>query len=273
MALKLVPPKPWRFANCCSTLAISSPVSRIRAKTFGSSSICFHRMLTPSQTISHLHKRATKLLLQSWINQRQVSCRIKPLLHRDWIDRHHHFQRRGYICIKNMASAGCSIRVSNYHVRMDYGLALIERDITAHPNHFVLTVEGNLLVHFALGIEPPQRCSIQCSDTGEMSTRNLILLRKLQQSGKRLVSLIEDDRILLRRFSWVQQLNLHLGSFTPWNGFRRRDEFPCRLLRIPNYACDPNQHQNTKSPRHRFLRQMTCRKWNAGRLPMHQKVR
>jgi hypothetical protein len=30
--------------NCCSTLAISSPVSKTRAKTFGSSSICFHLM-------------------------------------------------------------------------------------------------------------------------------------------------------------------------------------------------------------------------------------
>ena len=176
---KLLPPNPWLFENCCSTPAISSPVSKISAKAFGSYSICFHRMLTPSQTISHLH-RDTRLLLQSWINQRQVSCRIKPLSHRDWIDRHHHFQRRGYICIKNMASAGCSIRVSYYHVRMDYGLSLIERDIAAHPKHFVLTNNGNFLVHFAPGIEPPQRCSIQCSDSGEMSTRNLILLRKLQ---------------------------------------------------------------------------------------------
>ena len=83
---------------------------------------------------------------------------------------------------------------------MDYGLSLIERDIAAHPNHFVLTDDGNLLVHFALGIEPSQRRSIQCSDSGEMSTRNVILVRKLQQPGKSLVSLVEDDSILFRRF-------------------------------------------------------------------------
>src|SRR5450755_102170 len=47
MALKLLPPKAWRFANCCSTLVISSPVSKIRAKIFGSFSICFHRTLSP----------------------------------------------------------------------------------------------------------------------------------------------------------------------------------------------------------------------------------
>src|ERR1700722_12080876 len=119
------------------------------------------------------------LLLQSWIDQRQISCRIKPLLQLDRIDRNHHFQRRGYIRIKNMATACCSIGVSNYHVRMDHGLSLIERDIAAHPNHFVLAVDGNLLVHLALGIEPSQRSSIKCSNSGEMSARNLIFLRKL----------------------------------------------------------------------------------------------
>ena len=48
----------------------------------------------------------------------------------------------------------------HYRVSMDYGLSLIERDIAAHPDQFVLTSDGNLLVHFALGIEPSQRCSI-----------------------------------------------------------------------------------------------------------------
>src|ERR1700722_10505120 len=41
------PPKRCPHANCCRTLAISSPVSKIRTKVFGSSSICFHRMLSP----------------------------------------------------------------------------------------------------------------------------------------------------------------------------------------------------------------------------------
>src|SRR5271169_6204661 len=119
-----------------------------------------------------------------------------------------------------MTASRCSVWPPNQHVSMDDRLSLIECDIAAHPNHFVLTDDGNLLVHFALRIEPPQRCSTQCPDCGEMSTRNLILFRKLQQSAKSLVSLIENDCILLRRFSWVQQLNLHLGSFTPRNGFR-----------------------------------------------------
>src|ERR1035438_4425573 len=139
MALKLLPPNPWFFENCCSTLAISSPVSNIRAKTFDSYSICFHRMLFPLPKTSQTYRKQEKnheALLQSWINQRQICCRIKPFLHRYWIDRHHHFQRRGYIRIKNMAAACCSIGVSHYHVRMDYGLSVIERNITAHPNHF-----------------------------------------------------------------------------------------------------------------------------------------
>src|SRR6266849_6980991 len=108
---------------------------------------------------------------------------------------------------------------------MDYRLSLIERDVTAHPNHFVLTVDRNLLVHFALRIEPSQRCSIHRSDSGEMRTSNVILLRKLQQSGKSLVSLVEDDRILFGRFSIVEQLNLHSGSLAFRAGTRGRYVF------------------------------------------------
>src|SRR6266850_3658288 len=105
---------------------------------------------------------------------------------------------------------------------MDYRLSLVERDVATHPRHFNLTLDRNLLVHFALGIEPRQRCSIQRSNRGEMRTRNVILLRKFQQSGKSLVSLTEDDRIFFRPFSMAQQLNLHPGSSAPWNGLRRR---------------------------------------------------
>ena len=84
---------------------------------------------------------------------------------------------------------------------------------------------GDLLVHFPLGIEPSQRRSIQGSNSGEMCAGNVILFRKLQQSGKRLVSLVEDNRVLFRRFSRVKQFDLHLGSFTPWDRLLRRDMF------------------------------------------------
>src|SRR5207237_1785625 len=99
-----------------------------------------------------------------------------------------------------MTSARCSVRRPHHHVGMDYGLSLIERDVTAHPNHFVLTLDGNLLVDFALWIKPSQRCAIQRSNSGEMGAGNVILLRKLQQSGKSLLSLAEDNRILFLRF-------------------------------------------------------------------------
>src|SRR5208337_4582141 len=124
---------------------------------------------------------------------------------------------------------------------MDYGLSLIERDVADHRNHFDLTVDGNLLVHFALWIKPRQGCPIQRSNSGEMRTRNVILLRKVQQSGKSLVSLGEDDRIFTRMFSMAQQLNLHTRSTALWNGLRRRDIFTCRLLRMPCHGSDPNQ--------------------------------
>src|SRR6478609_10214584 len=103
---------------------------------------------------------------------------------------------------------------------MDDGLSLIERDIAAHADHFVLTVDRNLLVHFALRIKPSQCSSIQRSNGGEMGAGNVILLRKLQQSGKRLVSLVEDDRILFCWSSRVQQLNLHPRSFPLRTGIR-----------------------------------------------------
>jgi len=76
-----------------------------------------------------------------------------------------------------------------------------------------------------------------------MRTRNVIPFRELQQSGERLVSLVEDDRILFRRFSRVKQFNLHLGSFTHWDGLRRRDIFACRLPRMPSRGGDPRQRQ------------------------------
>src|ERR1700685_3114893 len=148
----------------------------------------------------------TPRLLQSWINhcrinQGQIRFGIEPLLHRYRVDGDHHFQRRRYVRVENMAGTSCSVWTPHHHVRMNYGLSLIESDIAAHRDHFVLTVDGNLLVHLALGIEPSQRRSIQRSDSGEMSARNVVFLRKLQQSGKGLVSLVEDDRILFRRFS------------------------------------------------------------------------
>src|SRR5258705_9876489 len=103
---------------------------------------------------------------------------------------------------------------------MDYRLSFIERDVAAHPNHFDLTFDGNPLVHFALGIKPSQRCTTQRSNRGEMRTRDVILLRKFQQSGKSLVSLSKDDRVFSRLFSRAQQLHLHAGSFASWNGLR-----------------------------------------------------
>src|SRR6201987_2420417 len=142
-----------------------------------------------------------------------------------------------------MTALRCSVWAPHYHVSMDHGLSFIERDITAHPNHFVLTFDGNLPVHFALGIEPRHCSSIYCSNSGEMRTRNVILLSKPQQSGKSLVSLVEDHRILFRRFSRVQQLNQHLGCFARRNGFRRGDVFASLLLRLRYQAGHPNQYQ------------------------------
>jgi len=95
------------------------------------------------------------MLLQGWINQRQIRRRIKPLLSRYWIDCDHYFQGRRHVRSENMPAVRCSVWTPHDHVSMDNGLSLIERDVATHPNHFVLTVDGNLLVHFALWIEPP----------------------------------------------------------------------------------------------------------------------
>src|SRR3984957_20904923 len=102
-----------------------------------------------------------------------------------------------------MAALRCSVWAADQHVCMNYGFPLIERDVAAHPNHFVLTVDGNFLVHFALGIEPAYSGGVHRSDTGEVRACNVVLLRKLQESGKSFVSLVEDDRILFGRFSGV----------------------------------------------------------------------
>src|SRR5206468_3121262 len=124
-------------------------------------------------------------------------------------------------------------------MRMDYRLSFIEGDVTAHPNYFVLTLDRNLLVHFALRIKPSQRCSIHRSNGGEMRAGNVILLCKLEHSGKRLVSLVEDNGVLFRWFSRVQQLNLHPGSFAFRTGIRWRYIFAILVLRIGCRDGDP----------------------------------
>src|SRR3984885_3395296 len=102
-----------------------------------------------------------------------------------------------------MAGTRGSVWAPYHHVRVDNGSPLIERDVATHPDQFVLTIDSNLFVHFALGIEPAHRCVIQCSDRGEMRAGDVIFLSKLLQPGINLVALIEDDGILFRRLSRI----------------------------------------------------------------------
>src|SRR5580704_17825907 len=201
---------PWLATN----LAITS-----------TSDISFHLILS--------HQRAadgSPLLLRRGLNQRQVCCRIKVLLHGYGINGEHHLQCWRYICRENMAALRCSVRVSHYHVRVDDRFSLIECDVTAHPDHFVLADNRNFLVHLALRIKPRQSRSTYGPDGREVRAGNVILLGELQQPGEGLISLIEDDRILLGFFSRVQQLNLHFGRFASGNRFRWGDVFACVLL-------------------------------------------
>src|SRR5580704_18928366 len=100
-----------------------------------------------------------------------------------------------------MAGTRGSVWAPHHHVCVDDGSPLIERDVATHPDQFVLTVDGNLLVHFALGIEPAHRCVIQRSNSSEMRAGDAIFLSKLLQPGIHLVTLVEDDGILFRRLS------------------------------------------------------------------------
>ena len=92
---------------------------------------------------------------------------------------------------ENMASKRCSVRIAHDHVRVNHGLSLIERNITAHSNNLVLAVDGNFLVHFAVGIEVSQGRTVQRADRGEVRARNVILFGELQKSRKSLVSLVK----------------------------------------------------------------------------------
>jgi len=76
------------------------------------------------------------------------------------IDCDHYLQRRGDVRVEKMAALRCSVRTPHHQVGMDHRLSFIECYVTAHPNDFVLTFNVNLFVHLALGIEPPQGCSI-----------------------------------------------------------------------------------------------------------------
>jgi hypothetical protein len=50
-----------------------------------------------------------------------------------------------------MAGARCSVWAAHHHVDMNDGLSLIERDIAACPNHFMLTVDQNLFYSLRWG--------------------------------------------------------------------------------------------------------------------------
>src|SRR5271168_1821248 len=100
-----------------------------------------------------------------------------------------------------MPGTSCSVGPSHHHVRVDYWPSLIERDVATHPDQFVLTIDGDLLVHFALGVEPAHRCVIQRSDRREMRAGDVIFLSKLLQPGINLVALVENDGILFRRLT------------------------------------------------------------------------
>ena len=51
-----------------------------------------------------------------------------------------------------MTSTRRSVWIPHNHVCVDNGLSLIECNIAAHPNNLVLSVDGDFLVHLAVGI-------------------------------------------------------------------------------------------------------------------------
>ena len=76
---------------------------------------------------------------------------------------------------KNMASKGCPVWISYNHVRVDCGLPSIERNVAAHSNNLVLSIDGNFLVHFALGTKVAQCRPVYCADWSKVCARNVIL--------------------------------------------------------------------------------------------------
>jgi hypothetical protein len=95
---------------------------------------------------------------------------------------------------------------------MYYGLSLIERDIAAHPDHFVLAIDGDLLVHFALGIEPSQRRSIQRSDSGEATKQYAVIFYQGDEAFSGLLEFADKYHVTSAHFTRVKQFDLHLGS-------------------------------------------------------------
>ena len=129
--------------------------------------------------------------------------------------------------------------------------SLIECDVTDHRNHFDLAVDRNLFVHFALGIKPREFCAIQDSNGSEMSTRNVILLRKIKYSGKGFVSLTEDNRIFSRLFSMGQDLNRRIRG-SPDTASRQLcpvERHPtARRIHLPSCANAPSWRRSQTMP-------------------------
>src|SRR5260370_30739243 len=129
---------------CNNALSWSSLPLRATDLAITRTSLTVSNLIYPESSFQSRHNR---MLLQRRVNQRQICFGIKPLVHCYWIDRHHDFQRRGYMSIEKMAASRGSVLTPHHHMRMDYRLSLIERDVTTHSDHFILTLHADLLVH------------------------------------------------------------------------------------------------------------------------------
>jgi hypothetical protein len=83
-------------------------------------------------------------------------------------------------------------------VRVNFRLALIERDVADKRENLDLLGERNPFVIFPRAIEITQRDVAERADGGEVAAGQSLSLRKIRQPRHHFVDFVEDRRVSLR---------------------------------------------------------------------------
>src|SRR5262245_14728747 len=93
-----------------------------------------------------------------------------------------------------MATARLSVRPAHDDVRVDLGLAAIQRHIADEREHLDLLAQRNLLVVARRPVEVAERDLAERADGGKVSATELLRLRERSEPRYRLIALVEDQR-------------------------------------------------------------------------------
>src|SRR5215813_4472582 len=93
-----------------------------------------------------------------------------------------------------MATARLSVRPAHDDVRVDLGLAAIQRHVADEREHLDLLAQRNFLVVARRSVEIAERHLAEGADGGEVSATELLRLCERRETVDGLIALVEDQR-------------------------------------------------------------------------------